>query len=180
MSDKSPWLAYPEIWKNSVAWFTYLRGCLRKAWNTSPVKHNLIKKKRKQIDNPNPNGKKKTVFGFTCELCHNDYVLSQGNVDHKVPAGSLRKTEDIQGFVERLLYVTEDDLRLICKGCNSALAYSDKQGITYEEAVKEKMLIALCKAKKDVQFLRDRGITPGSNATKRKEQVREVLGNESV
>lgn len=175
MSDKSPWIAYPEIWKNSVAWFTYLRGCLRKAWNTSPVKHNLIKKKRKQIDNPNPNGKKKTVFGFTCELCHNDYVLSQGNVDHKIPAGSLRKTEDIQGFVERLLYVTEDDLRLICKGCNSALAYADKHGITYEESKIQKTAIELCKQKADKSWLLERGITPASNAKLRREQILEEL-----
>ena len=174
---KEPWgLGTP--WKNSVAFFTYLRGCLRKAWSSSPIKHNLIKKKRKQIKNPNPNGKKETVFGFTCEMCNTDHVIANGQVDHKIAAGSLRKTEDIQGFVERLLYVTEEDLRLICKGCNSALAYADKNGMSYEDAVKEKKLIEICKTKKDVQFLRDRGIQPASNASKRKQQVREVLQNE--
>lgn len=165
-------------WKNSVAFFTYLRGCLRKAWSTNPIKHNLIKKKRKQIKNPNLNGKKETVFGFTCEMCNTDHVIANGQVDHIVAAGSLRKTEDIQGFVERLLYVTEEDLRLICKGCNSALAYADKNGMSYEDAVKEKKLIEICKTKKDLQFLKDRGIQPASNATKRKQQVREVLQNE--
>lgn len=174
---KDPW--GPETpWKNSVAFFTYLRGCLRKCWSTNPIKHNLIKKKRKQIPNPNPNGKKATVFGFTCEMCSTDHIISNGQVDHKTPAGSLRKTEDIQGFVERLLYVTEDDLRLICKGCNSALAYGDKQGITYEEAIVAKKVIELFKQKKDIQFLKDRGITPASNAKLRKEQIREVLSNE--
>ena len=174
---KEPWgLGTP--WKNSVAFFTYLRGCLRKAWSTNPIKHNLIKKKRKQIKNPNPNGKKETVFGFTCEMCNTDHVIANGQVDHIVAAGSLRKTEDIQGFVERLLYVTEDDLRLICKGCNSALAYADKQGISYEEAVREKKLIEICKTKKDTQFLKDHSIVPASNATKRKQQVREVLQND--
>lgn len=174
---REPWgLGSP--WKNSVAFFTYLRGCLRKAWSTNPIKHNLIKKKRKQIKNPNPNGKKETVFGFTCEMCNTDHVIANGQVDHIVAAGSLRKTEDIQGFVERLLYVTEDDLRLICKGCNSALAYADKQGISYEEAVREKKLIKICKTKKDIQFLKDHNIVPASNATKRKAQVRGVLQNE--
>ncbi len=174
---KEPWgLGTP--WKNSVAFFTYLRGCLRKAWSSSPIKHNLIKKKRKQIKNPNPNGKKETVFGFTCEMCNTDHIIANGQVDHKVAAGSLRKTEDIQGFVERLLYVTEDDLRLICKGCNSALAYADKNGMSYEEAVQEKKLIEICKTKKDVQFLKDHNIVPASNATKRKQQVREVLQSE--
>lgn len=174
---REPW-GFGTPWKNSVAFFTYLRGCLRKAWSTNPIKHNLIKKKRKQIKNPNPNGKKETVFGFTCEMCNIDHVIANGQVDHKVAAGSLRKTEDIQGFVERLLYVTEDDLRLICKGCNSALAYADKNDMSYEEAVREKKLIEICKTKKDVQFLKDRNIVPASNAAKRKQQVREVLQNE--
>lgn len=174
---REPW-GFGTPWKNSVAFFTYLRGCLRKAWSTNPIKHNLIKKKRKQIKNPNPNGKKETVFGFTCEMCNTDHVIANGQVDHIVAAGSLRKTEDIQGFVERLLYVTEDDLRLICKGCNSALAYADKNGMSYEQAVQEKKLIEICKTKKDVQFLKDRNIVPASNATKRKAQVRDVLQND--
>lgn len=173
---KQPW-GEGTPWKNSVAFFTYLRGCLRKAWSNNPIKHNLIKKVRKQIDNPNPNGKKKTVFGFTCELCHNDYVLSQGNVDHKVPAGSLRKTEDIQGFVERLLYVTEDDLRLICKGCNSALAYSDKNGVSYEEAISIKLAIDLCKKKECTAWLVERGVVPASSSAKRRKQIEEYMKN---
>jgi len=112
-------------------------------------------------------------------MCNTDHVIASGQVDHIIPAGSLRKTEDIQGFVERLLYVAEEDLRLICKGCNSALAYADKQGVTYEQAIKEKMLIEICKSKKDIQFLKDRGIIPASNAVKRKEQIREFLNNEN-
>lgn len=173
-NSKEPW-GEGTPWKNSVAFFTYLRGCLRKAWSNNPIKHNLIKKVRKQIENPNPNGKKKTVFGFTCELCHNDFVLSQGQVDHKTPAGSLRKTEDIQGFVERLLYVTEDDLRLICKGCNSCLSYADKEGITFETARIEKAVIEICKNKQDKQWLIDKGITPLGNAKLRRQQITEEM-----
>jgi len=173
---KIPW-GEGTPWKNSVAFFTYLRGCLRKAWSTNPIKHNLIKKKRKQIANPNPNGKKETVFGFTCEMCNTDHVIANGQVDHKVAAGSLRKTSDIQGFVERLLYVTEDDLRLICKGCNSALAYADKQGITYEEAIGIKLAIDLCKKKKCTAWLIEHGIVPASSAPKRRKQIEEYMKN---
>ena len=171
---REPWgLGTP--WKNSVAFFTYLRGCLRKAWSTNPIKHNLIKKKRKQIKNPNPNGKKETVFGFTCEMCNTDHVIANGQVDHKTPAGSLRKTEDIQGFVERLLYVTEDDLRLICKGCNSCLSYADKEGISFEDALIQKEIISICKAKKDIAWLKERDIVPASNAKKRREQIEQEM-----
>ena len=174
---KEPW-GSGTPWKNSVAFFTYLRGCLRKAWSSSPIKHNLIKKKRKQIPNPNPNGKKSTVFGFTCELCSGTFVLKDGQVDHKTPAGSLQRTEDIQGFVERLLYVTEEDLRLICRGCNSALAYADKQGITFEQALIEKSIIKLMKEKSDRQWLEERGIVPQSTQAKRREQIKQKMTEE--
>lgn len=174
-----PWKAHPEIWKNSVAFFTYLRGCLRKAWSTNPIKHNLIKKHRKQIPNPNPNGKKSTVWGFTCELCSGTFVLKDGQVDHINPAGSLQKTSDIQGFVERLLYVTEEDLRLICKGCNSALSYADKQGISFELALVEKKAIDIIKSKKDVAFLEGCGILPASTQAKRREQIKQKLMEET-
>jgi hypothetical protein len=99
-------------------------------------------------------------------------------VDHKTPAGSLQRTEDIQGFVERLLYVTEEDLRLICRGCNSALAYADKQGITFEQALIEKSIIKLMKEKSDRQWLEERGIIPQSTQAKRREQIKQRMTEE--
>lgn len=174
---KTPW-GVGTPWKNSVAFFTYLRGCLRKSWSNNPIKHNLIKKKRKQIPNPNPKGKKNTVWGFDCETCGGEFVMSLCQVDHIVPAGSLQKTEDIQGFVERLLYVTEEDLRLVCKDCNSALALAEKQGISLERARAEKTAIRLQKEKQDVQWLKENGIIPASNSAKRRVQIVERLMEE--
>jgi len=174
---KEPW-GVGTPWKNSVAFFTYLRGCLRKSWSNNPIKHNLIRKKRKQIPNPNPKGKKNTVWGFDCEICGGEFVMSLCQVDHIVPAGSLQKTEDIQGFVERLLYVTEDDLRLVCKDCNSALALAEKQGISLERARAEKTAIRLQKEKQDVQWLKENGIIPASNSAKRRIQIVEKLMEE--
>ena len=174
---KEPW-GPDSPWKNSVAFFTYLRGCLRKAWSNNPIKHNLIKKKRKQIPNPNQKGKKATVWGFDCEICGGEFVMSLCQVDHIVPAGSLQKTEDIQGFVERLLYVTEEDLRLVCKDCNSALALADAQGISLERARAEKTAIRLQKEKQDVQWLKENGIIPASNSAKRRVQIVERLMEE--
>ena len=177
MKEKNPW-GVDSPWKNSVAFFTYLRGCLRKSWSNNPIKHNLIKKKRKQIPNPNPKGKKNTVWGFDCEICGGEFVMSLCQVDHIIPAGSLQKTEDIQGFVERLLYVTEEDLRLVCKDCNSALALAEKQGISLERARAEKTAIRLQKEKQDVQWLKENGIIPASNSAKRRVQIVERLMEE--
>ena len=151
---KDPW-GENTPWKNDKAFFTFLRGCLRMAWKRHPTKLKVIKDQRKQIKNPNPKGNKPTVFGFECAMCHQEFLLKDGQVDHINPAGSLQSKEDIQGFVERLLWVTEEDLRLVCKGCNSALALSEKMGITYEEAVKEKQAIQWEKDNKGVKVQRD-------------------------
>lgn len=96
-------------------------------------------------------------------------------VDHKNPAGQLNKTEDIQGFVERLLYVTEEDLRLVCKDCNSALAYADKHGVSFKDAQIEKLAIDLVKKKMDKAWLKAKGVTPQSSAEKRRIQIVELL-----
>lgn len=177
ITDKEPW-GEGTPWKNSTAFFTYLRGCLRKAWSRHPTKLNVIKKQRKQITNPNPKGNKPTVFGFTCELCEKDHVLKDGQVDHINPAGTLTKTDDIQGFVERLLYVREEDLRLVCKGCNSAMVIAEKQGISYEMAIVEQKVIAICKqpAKLIDTFLTENGeVSYTKNPVSRRDAVRRVL-----
>ena len=175
--NKEPW-GENTPWKNSTAFFTYLRGCLRKAWSRHPTKLNVIKKQRKQITNPNPKGNKPTVFGFTCELCEKDHVLKDGQVDHINPAGTLTKTDDIQGFVERLLYVREEDLRLVCKGCNSAMVIAEKQGISYEMAIVEQKVISICKqpAKIIDTFLAENGeVDYTKNPASRRDAVRRVL-----
>ncbi len=151
---KNPW-GEGTAWKNDKAFFTYLRGCLRLAWKRHPTKLKVLKEKRKQIRNPNPKGNKPTVFGFECEMCHKEFVLKEAQVDHINPAGSLQCKGDIQGFVERLLWVTEEDLRLVCKGCNSALALADKTGVSYEEAIREKEAIEWLKINKGVKKQRD-------------------------
>lgn len=176
---KEPWGYEGSPWKNSTNFFNYLRGCLRKAWSRNPIKLNVLNKQRKQIANPNPKGKKPTVWGADCAMCGGTFPIKDIQVDHIIPAGSLQKTEDIQGFVERLLYVTEDDLRLVCKECNSALALSDKQGISYEEAVIIKKAILICKNKQDKEFLIEHGVTPASNVSSRRKQVEDVLKGET-
>lgn len=176
--SKQPWVAHPELWANETAWWTYIRGCLRSTWSRNPVKHELLKAERKQIPNPNPRGKKTTVWGCTCRMCGNDFVMKDIQVDHIVEAGSLRSVEDIQGFVERLLFVTRDDLRVVCKECNSALAYASKQGITFAQAKAEKAALKIIKEKRDLTELEKYGIIPARTQKARREQLVQILSQE--
>ena len=164
-------------WKTQAEFFTFLRGGLRRVWNKHPSKLNALKKQRIQVKNPNPRGNKATVWGASCAMCGKHYISKEIQVDHINSAGQLNKVEDIQGFVERLLLVSEKDLRMVCKPCNSALAYADKYGTTYKEAVLIKQAIDICKlpAQKQRDWLEDKGIVPATTAPKRRKQVEDYL-----
>lgn len=176
-TPKQPW-GKGTPWSSQTAFMTYLRGCLRKAWSTNPIKLTVLKNSRKQIANPNPRGNKPTVWGCTCSLCNKDYVMKDIQVDHIIPAGSLKEISDIQGFVERLLCVTEEDLRVVCKSCNSILAYADKQKISFEEAVIDKHIILLCKEKKDKAFFEERSLPIPKNQMERRKEMQRILKEE--
>jgi len=175
---KMPWEYEDTPWNNQSQFMTYLRGCLRKAWNQYPLKHNLIKQRRIQVPNPNPKGKRSHVWGFQCELCGCQDVIKNANVDHINPAGKLNNIEDIQGFVERLLIVGYDDLRILCKHCNSSLDYAEKQGITFKKAKATKGAIAIQKGD-DKHWLLEQGVEPASSKAKRREQIIDILEKQS-
>lgn len=174
--SKNPWETPNSPWKNKTAFFTYLRGCLRNSWSKNPIKLNLIKSERKQIENPNPRGNKATVWGFTCAMCNKDFPIKDCQVDHINPVGKLNEKEDIQGFIERLLWVSDEDLRLCCKNCNMTLAYADRKNITFEEALLEKRIIALTKlpTEKQIEMLTKYNL-PCNNTKVRKESFTKLV-----
>lgn len=122
---------FPHIWKTEASWWSYIRGCLRKAWMRHPVKLEFIKKKRKRVLNPKTGN---MVWGGTCNVCKKEMLARDLQVDHIVPAGSLKANEDIQGFVERLLFVGEEDLQYVCKRCHRVITYSDRYNVSIDEA----------------------------------------------
>ena len=145
-SKQMPWEAYPDIWKSEAAFMSWLRGGIRGGlWNKHPVKLEFIKKNRIQIPNPNPKGKKPTVWGALCALTGEIVPINQVQVDHKVGNHSLRSIDDIQSFIEAIVLVTDDDLQLVSKDAHTVKSHSEKKGITFEEALIEKKVIAFGK-----------------------------------
>ena len=71
-----------------------------------------------------------------------------------------------------------DNWTLVCKPCHKIKSYSSRQGLTFDEAKVQKQAIEIIKSKKDKSFLESKGVTPASNATKRREQIIEVLKRE--
>lgn len=179
-----PWNEYPEIWKTESAFMSWIRGGIRRGlWERSPIKLQFLAKNRVRISNGTfkGTGGEKTCWGAKCALCQETFKLKDIEVDHKLGGHSLRSLEDLYNFITNIVLVTEDDLQLVCKPCHKAKNHSERMGVSFEEAVAEKAVIAICKegtaAQKD--WLQSRGCAPSSNAKSRREQIKEILLGET-
>ena len=171
---------YPEVWKTRSAFFSYVKGILRRGWNHAPQKLILLKRLRKQIPNPNPNGNKPTVWGAECSVCHGTFPLKEIQIDHILEeTAHLTEVEHIQSCAEKLLLVVEEDLRVVCKGCHEIITLSQRKGISFAEAVIEKQCIAFSKLpatkQKDVLTAEAKCETISSTIKGRTEQYRQWL-----
>jgi len=169
--NKKPWEIYPGIWSTKAKFFSFIRGGIRKGlWNTNPVKLEFIKRNRIKIKNPNPKGKVAEVWGAECCLCNEQFPQKDIQVDHKQGNNSLNSTEDLESFISAIVFVSEEDLQFVCKTCHKVKSYSEKQKISFAEAVAIKKAIDCCKqpvAKQKAELL-SYGFTEGKIASQDK------------
>ena len=139
-------------------------GIRRGLWEKHPIKLKYKTKHRRQITNPNPKGKKPTVWGGTCDVCQGEFIESLLQVDHiHGGAFSLKSYDDVSVFIKNISLVTEDDLRLVCKDCNYTLSYAQKYNVPLEEAYIRRFVASLERDKKLKEFFIERKLDyPGS------------------
>jgi len=173
----TPWLWYPELWATKSKFYTWLRGSLRKAvWNTSPIK---ITFKNKACSPPPEGYTGRAKSGAYCALSGDWDGKSALQVDHIVGNVSLQDEGDILDFIKHLI-PPPNSLQLVTKEAHKIKSHAEKQGITYQVAYCEKQAIDIIKQKKDVVFLKSKGITPESNAKKRRQQLVEYFKTKGV
>lgn len=137
---------------------------------------------------PVPESQKKkwgrTKLLIDCELCKAPIPKSRAEVDHKVEAGSLKTLEDVLQFIYRLLFVTWDDIRCLCKDCHAITTYATRHGISFQEAKIEKEVVAFGKLpahQQEVKLVLLFGGPIGkTNAKQRKEYYRKYLKENNV
>ena len=177
----TPWKCVPSIWKSESAFWSWCKGNIRKAWSRHPVKVEYIKQKRVMIDNPKPKGKAK-IWGCQCEHCNVLFPLSNIEVDHKYTTATLTKKEDIQSCVEKLWYVTFDDLQLLCKDCHRVKTYVQLHDVSVAEARMVLLINDYMKLPKQklLAMFKEHGYTEKevSNDTKRKAVLRKIIEKE--
>ena len=170
-----PWTEYPDVWKTEAAFFSWLRGALRRAvWEKYPPK--LIFKN--ENCHPPPDGYTgRAKSGNYCALSDDWEGKSKLEVDHIIGNAQFKSWDDLLPFVEHLCARGKkrgQEFQLVTKEAHKIKSYAERQGIPYEEAVIAKEVISICKGD-DKQWLTERGVVPASNLEKRKVQIREVL-----
>lgn len=183
------WNYYTHIWKTEAAYLTWLRSHIRLIWNKCPQKLEFLKEKKQRLpkyDNKgNPitfkNGNIRLFNAYTCEICskvcyQSDKVGNKSSyaVDHKDGNNSLTKFEDVPTFVDGILRVKKEDLRILCTECNYICAMSSKQNISFEEAEAAKYAIKMVKQLKDKSFFTDRNLDIPKNQKLRKQEIAKI------
>lgn len=168
----NPWEEAPHIWATKAAFFSYLRGALRQAiWNRWPLKIEF----KNSVCNPPPDdykGRAKT--GTYCALSGEWIGKSAAEIDHIFGNVSLQDWEDLLPFIQHMC-ASKDNMQYVSKEAHKVKSYAERKGVSFEEAMVEKTAIAICKSKKDKEWLEDRGIRPDRNALKRRGQIIKAL-----
>jgi hypothetical protein len=105
-------------------------------------------------------------------------------VNHRKGENQLLSFEDVLPFTKSILGVGYDDIEVLCKECHSIYTYSDRYGMTFEDAKKEKAIIA--KTNQTVTVQKKELLAAGfkaseiSNDEKRRECYRKLLKGKDI
>lgn len=178
MTNKSsnPWDS-TTAWKDEKAFLNWLRSQTRRIWSRHPVK-NSYKNMRRYKAPIGKNGRE--IWACKCEMCGKEVASSKAEIDHIKAGGSFHDWQSYTEWAKRILWVSHDDIRELCRECHSAVTYSQSSGLSIEDARKEKAIIEKCKQKIATQKaeLLKAGFKEEdiSNAEKRRECYRKMLG----
>ncbi len=103
--------------------WSFIRSCLRnKSRWWKPIQE-AKKAARRAYKGPN----KRQQWEYKCDICKEFFMEKFVEVDHLIPAGSLRCSDDLKGFIERLFCEIEH-LRVLCKKCHLTITKEAKDG----------------------------------------------------
>lgn len=164
--------------KKEFNFYTFLRQGLRSLTRKFPPIYECLAKAKRPAP---PDAPPRQRVAYECNICKGLFPAKQVSVDHVLDAGSLLSKEDITPFIERL-FCGADGLQVLCKTCHDAKSLASKQGISFEEALIEKQVLAILKNKQDtLDILAQHGYSGDavSNQEKRRKLLRELFSKET-
>lgn len=156
-----------------------IRSAIRQVWMKHSTKLSYLYERT--IPDMNPNTRTKWLI--ECENCGGMFKLNDVEVNHIKGENSLLSFEDILPFAQSILGVGWDDIEVLCKECHSTLTYSERYGVSLEDAKKEKAVITkinqtVAKQKKELLAAGYKAAEI-SNEEKRRKCYRELLNKEN-
>lgn len=196
----TPWKWEGSIWKTEGQYVNWLRSQFRSIWSDWILKNDYQSKRKLDLPKLDENGNKTyyktgkrkgqpvTYKAYLCEQTGAILKASKPkgqryadyNVDHIDPAGSCTTVSEALVYFLRLL-TSQDNMQIVDTEFHKVISHYDKYKDKYNfknfnDASAHKQMIAICKtAKGQNNFLKKVGISPESNADKRKLQVFEYL-----
>ena len=169
-----PWEDPHSIWASQAAYFTWLRGSLRRMWTRFPVANAW---KTSQCRANRSGGRAKWIGD--CSRCGKPFAKSHLQIDHIHPAGSINCEEDIGPFILRLLS-TSDNFRLVCKPCHKIITSMERFNFTDEQAEIHQRVMAFTKLSPIQQktALTQLGLSSAGNASFRRRTYNLYLESE--
>jgi hypothetical protein len=118
------------------------------------------------------------VIHHQCNHCQKWFRPGDVEVNHKKTVGTC-SWENLGEFAENLYRVKEDDLEILCKPCHSIVTYSERSGMSMEDANIEKKVIKFISNSAAIQKekLRRVGIEPGKTIGIRRSQARAYISS---
>ena len=92
---------------------SFIRSMLRQGTMRWAPRNTALQQGRR----PNQSANRRLKWEYQCGDCNRWHPRKGIEIDHIIPAGSLRQFDDLPGFVERL-YCEADGFRLLCKSCH--------------------------------------------------------------
>ena len=108
-------------WTAARKW-SFIRSALRRAFVRWPPNYQARKLYRRAYKGPN----KLQKWEFQCALCRKWTMGKNTQLDHIVPAGSLRAYSDLPAFCERL-FCEAQGLRVLCKKCHKEITQAQRK-----------------------------------------------------
>lgn len=178
--DKEPWNTQEgkKIWKNESAYWNWIRSALRRLWSDYPLRKEWKSKKLRPITQQEKDDKlfhPSTKNLGQCVYCKEWFAGSKLEVDHLISSNGCRDKESAESFLWYCGGGTGDDWVLSCKPCHKIKTQSERSGKSFQEAAFDKQAIAIQKSRQDASWLREHGISPASNAAKRRIQIVDKL-----
>jgi len=172
-----PWKDVPDLWKGEKQYLNWLRGQIRRIWSRHPIKHRYVA----QRETPTPVEASalhlpigcaltaRTKRLRECEMCKQWYPPSWLEVDHIHGGVGFDNYEEFLEWQERMLFVTFEDIRELCKTCHADVTLSQKLGCTLDAVPKERERIEFgkLKATKQNETLATLNLKQGKNPAER-------------